>query len=210
MGIAETLTPRRLRWIGAIGLALVLVFVGYGVGLWTSSSDARPGESSAEVGFLRDMSEHHAQAVEMGMIAYRRATLAEVSTLGGDIALTQQAQIGTMQQVLRSWGRGPTGDQPPMAWMPDGSRSLNGNLMPGMANSEEMAKLRAARGEDVDILFCQYMLRHHLGGVHMANGVLAQTSDPDVRRLAEGMKRAQTAEVAALTGLLDKLGAKPL
>ncbi len=85
MGIAETLTPRRLRWIGAIGLALVLVFVGYGVGLWTSSEE-HPGESSAEVGFLRDMSEHHAQAVEMGMIAYRRATLAEVSTLGGDIA----------------------------------------------------------------------------------------------------------------------------
>jgi uncharacterized protein (DUF305 family) len=44
----------------------------------------------------------------------------------------------------------------------------------------------------------------------MADAVLAQTSDPDVRRLAEGMKRAQTAEVAVLTGLLDKLGAKPL
>jgi uncharacterized protein (DUF305 family) len=186
-----------------------LLLIGYAAGLLTPRLTA-PGNTSPEAGFARDMSEHHAQAVDMGMVAYQKATLPEVRTLGGDIALTQQAQIGTMQTWLRDWRLGPTGSEPPMAWMPEGQRALNGNLMPGMATTEELATLMSASGKNVDILFCQYMLRHHLGGIHMVNGVLDRTGDPQVRELAEKMRQGQTGEVATLRVLLDKLGARPL
>ena len=53
-------------------LAAVLVF-GLLVGLGRRPArppPAHPGDDSAEAGFLRDMSTHHAQAVEMSMIAH--------------------------------------------------------------------------------------------------------------------------------------------
>src|SRR5574342_479316 len=89
------LSDRRGRVAVIVGAAVVLLLAGYGVGQLTARSST-PGDESIEAGFARDMSEHHAQAVEMGMIAYQKANLPEVRTLGGDIAMTQQGQIGMM------------------------------------------------------------------------------------------------------------------
>src|SRR5258705_6403055 len=156
------------------------------------------------------MAEHHAQAVEMGMIAYQKASTPEVRSLGGDIAITQQGQIGVMNTWLKEWGLNPNSDKPPMSWMPDGQRALNGNLMPGMATRDEIAKLKAAKGKDVDILFLQYMLHHHLGGIHMVDGVLLENPTPQVKELAETMKRNQSGEITVMKNMLSQLGAQPL
>jgi uncharacterized protein (DUF305 family) len=194
-----------------LGVVIGVVLLGFGVLAGSLiSRNTVPGEDSADVGFARDMSEHHSQAVEMGMIAFHKATVSEIRTLGGDIALTQQAQFGMMQTWLKTWGYSPNASAKPMAWMPEGQQALNGNLMPGMASREEINKLRDATGKDVDILFCQYMLRHHLGGVHMVNGVLEKGRDPQVIALATTMKANQSAEVKLLTQLLTQLGAEPL
>jgi uncharacterized protein (DUF305 family) len=195
------------RWVLA-AVGALLVIMAYVVGLLTPRGGT-PGDTSAEAGFARDMSAHHAQAVEMGMIAYQKATLLEVRTVGGDIALTQQGQIGVMNTWLAEWGLSPNSSQPPMAWMSD-RRAATGNLMPGMATREEIAKLRSATGKDVDILFCQYMLRHHLGGIHMVDEVEKHDPEPAVAQLAETMKRNQTGEVQVLRSLLNQLGAAPL
>jgi uncharacterized protein (DUF305 family) len=195
--------------VAAGAMAVLLLLAGYAAG-WLVPRLGVPGESSPEAGFARDMSEHHGQAVEMGMIAFQKATLPDVRTLGGDIAITQQGQIGMMQTWLKSWGLGPNSADPPMAWMPDGAEALDGNRMPGMATREEIQKLRTATGKEVDILFCQYMHRHHLGGIHMVNGLLETSSNGEVRGLAETMKRGQSSEVQLLEKLLKELGAEPL
>jgi uncharacterized protein (DUF305 family) len=200
---------RRSQIIAATAAAVVLLLVGFAAGLLTGRPNY-PDEASAEAGFARDMSSHHAQAVEMAMIAYQRASLEQVRSLAGDIAVTQQGQIGIMQTWLTTWGLGPNSTQRPMAWMPDGESTLDGNRMPGMATREEVGKLRSATGREVDILFCQYMHRHHLGGIHMVDGVLKVSSRPEVRALAEGMKTGQGHEVSVLEKLLADLGAKPL
>ena len=181
--MVQNLSPRA-KIVAGVVVAVVIAMIGFTVGALTSRPD-HPNEGSAEVGFARDMSAHHGQAVEMGMIAFQNATLPEVRTLGGDIAMTQESQVGMMQTWLKEWGVGPNGSTPPMSWMPEGQQSLNGNLMPGMATREEIAKLKAAKGTDLDILFLQYMLRHHLGGIHMVDGVLAKNPSPEVRELAE-------------------------
>ena len=204
----QELSPRSRIGLGVVA-AVVVALVGFTTGL-LATRPHYPGEGSAEVGFARDMSTHHGQAVEMGMIAYRNATLPDVRTLGGDIAITQQGQVGMMQQWLKEWGVGPNSTDPPMSWMPDGQRALVNNLMPGMATREEIAMLKAATGKDADILFLQYMLRHHLGGIHMVDGVLAQNPTPEVRELAETMKRNQSGEVTVMENLLKQLGAEPL
>jgi uncharacterized protein (DUF305 family) len=200
----------RRATIAAVTVAAVLLLlVGYAVGLLTARP-GYPGEASPEAGFARDMSAHHAQAVEMGMIAFQKATLVDVRTLGGDIAITQQGQIGVMQTWLKTWGLGPNSSLAPMSWTPDGAAALVGNRMPGMATREEVEKLASATGKQVDILFCQYMLRHHLGGIHMVDELLKLNPRPEVRDLATAMKQGQTSEVQLLEGLLKQLGAQPL
>ena len=204
----ENFSPRA-KVVARVVAAVIIVMIGFTAGMLASRPD-HPAEGSADVGFARDMSTHHGQAVEMGMIAFQNATLPEVRTLGGDIAITQQGQVGMMQGWLDEWGVGPNSTEPPMSWMPDGQRSMNGNLMPGMATREEIAKLKAAKGTEVDILFLQYMLRHHLGGIHMVDGVLLQNPSREVNDLAETMKNNQTVEITVIENMLAKLGAKPI
>src|SRR5215470_13527792 len=151
----------RTRWIAGVAAALALIAIGYIGGILTPSLRA-PGDNSPEAGFARDMSVHHAQAVQMSMIAAQNATVPEVRGLAQSIALTQQAQIGMMSVWLQDWHLNPTGMQPQMAWMPDGSAELVNGLMPGMATPDQINQLINAKGKQVDILFCQLMLRHHL------------------------------------------------
>jgi uncharacterized protein (DUF305 family) len=97
-----------------------------------------PGNSSAEAGFARDMSVHHAQAVEMAEIVRDRTEVEQIRILAADMALTQQAQIGRMQGWLDAWGLSATGTDPTMAWM---GHPTEGR-MPGMATPEEINELR--------------------------------------------------------------------
>ncbi|MGW0431180.1 DUF305 domain-containing protein [Micromonospora sp. NPDC003197] len=190
-----------LAAILAVGLALGLV-----AGLLVPGL-TRPGDTSPEAGFARDMSTHHAQAVELAILAHEKGTDLDVRTLGADIALTQQAQIGIMQTWLRSWDLNPTGSQARMAWMPDGGGMIRDGLMPGMATEEERERLRNATGRDFDILFLQLMRQHHLGGIHMAQAVLDLSDDEQVTHLAGQMVTGQKKEIDGIQALLTKLGA---
>lgn len=203
-----TATWPRFNLFSTAGLSLMLVLgliLGYAAGFITPRGFG-PGDDSPEAGFARDMSTHHAQAVAMGMIAQQKASHLYVRTLGGDIALTQQAQIGMMDQWLHEWGLNVNGSTPPMSWMPEGQGALENGLMPGMATPAEMTALEGATGVQVDRLFLQMMIKHHLGGIHMADGILKQSRDPEVVRLAESMKAGQQSELAAMQQLQKTVG----
>ncbi|NUT38282.1 MAG: DUF305 domain-containing protein [Hamadaea sp.] len=171
-----------------------------------ATAQATPGDRSPEAGFARDMSTHHAQAVAMSMIAATRATDGEVRSVAYDIALTQQNQIGIMQTWLKYWHLDPTSDQKAMAWMPDGEASVKDGLMPGMASQQQMQQLEEATGKEVDRLFLRLILTHHLGGIHMVDGLLAQSDNADVRSLAENMKAGQQKELTVFQDLQKKVG----
>jgi uncharacterized protein (DUF305 family) len=186
-----------------VGLAVALV-AGFAVAMVVLRPADPPADDSAEAGFARDMITHHLQAVEMSMIAYDRATLPGVRQLGYDIATGQQGQIGMMHQWLRDWGLPPTGPEPPMAWMP-GGEAMAGAPMPGMATADQLRALREAEGPEVDRLFLELMTAHHLGGIHMVDGVLDLTDHPDVNWLAGLMKEGQQREMQVLGDLRTQL-----
>jgi uncharacterized protein (DUF305 family) len=204
--VEETPRPRRrFRTVAlALGIVVGLILV-YAAGVLTPSL-RDPGDTSPEAGFARDMKTHHAQAVEMAMIAYQRATDPDVRNLGLDIALTQQNQIGQMDAWLQNWDLGPTGPDPAMAWMPEGTKALVDGRMPGMATDAQLTELRNATGKNVDAIFLRLMKQHHLGGIHMAEGILAETDNSQVRRLATAMKEGQQYEINVLTDLQKRPG----
>jgi uncharacterized protein (DUF305 family) len=188
-------------WLAA--LLIVGLLLGAGGALFANRATT-PGDTSPEAGFLRDMSTHHAQAVEMSMIAHANSTSRDIISLSSDIALTQHGQIGYMQAWLRGWSLGPTGTEPAMAWMPNSAGALQNGLMPGMATPEQMTQLRAATGDALDIQFLTVMRQHHLGGIHMAQGILDQSTHKDVTWLAQTMVTGQQGELNLIDDLLKK------
>lgn len=201
---------RRARLILGVLTAVLLLAIG-AAGSYLVQSYSRPGDSSADAGFARDMITHHDQAVEMAMWAYQKSDDYEIQQLGYDIATTQQAQVGIMQTWLSDWDLTPTSTAPHMSWMPAGERTLQpSGLMPGMASDAQLTQLHAATGKAFNVLFCQLMLRHHLGGVHMAQEGVALSTQSQVKVLAQQMVNTQQLEITTLENKLKSLGAQPL
>ena len=201
-------SPRGRLLTAGVAVLLALV-VGFALGI-VAPLVTRPGDNSPEAGFARDMATHHGQAVQMALLAYTRVDDPELKTVAYDIVLQQQYEIGVMNTWLKDWHLSPTGSRPRMAWMPDGSHELVNGLMPGMATNEQLAQLEASSGHATDVLFTQLMLRHHLGGIHMIDGILAKTDNTTVTDLAKQMKINQQSEIDLFQRKLTELGAAPL
>jgi uncharacterized protein (DUF305 family) len=197
------------RTVSGAVLAVLIFVAGY------ATDRARqvlstPGDASPEAGFARDMSTHHAQAVEMAMIAWRRASDPAVRSMAYATATAQQDQIGVMQTWLANWHLLPAAGRPAMAWIPDGARMVGPDgHMPGMASQQELDRLEQASGSQEDVLFCQLMIRHHLGGLHMIDAVLAESRRSEVVALARNMKTSQQIDITNMQHMLTDLGATP-
>ena len=185
------------------GVLLVVGLLGVATGWWLAA-DPSPGEGSVDVGFARDMGVHHDQAVELAELVRERTDDPTIVQVAKDIALTQQAQIGELRGWLDVWGRRPTSAGPPMQWMGHPADEP----MPGLASDDEIAALTAAEGVEAEKLFLELMIRHHEGGIHMAEYAAAEADEPFVRTLAHGMVEAQSLEIDQMTDLLAERGVR--
>jgi len=194
-----------------IAVGLLLVGGGLAVVLGIGRDDAAtPG--AVDVGFSRDMAAHHLQGVEMANLATDHSEDPAVRGLAFDIATTQTNQVGRMQGWLALWGYSPTGGDV-MAWMGHDMAGMHmspGTLMPGMATEEELANLRSLRGTAFDVEFLRLMIRHHQGGLEMAQYATAHGETDVVRTLAKSIAESQTAETDLMTGMLSDRGGTPL
>jgi len=199
-------TPHRFgyAWLAAV-LAFGLI-VGLALGYLVPRLNT-PGDDSVEAGFLRDMSTHHAQAVQMSMIAHAASANPAIVTLAADMALTQHGQIGYMQAWLRDWHLSPTGSEPAMAWIPGSEGAIVNGLMPGMATPTQIDQLRKANGTAQDIQFLTLMRQHHLGGIHMAQEAEKRSDNDKIDWLAESMVAGQQSEINRIDDLLKQLRA---
>jgi uncharacterized protein (DUF305 family) len=203
--------PRRpsiLRMVTAILAALLLGTAGYVLGAYRSTPDV-PRDGSVDVGFLRDMMVHHAQAVTLAMIVDRRATVPAVREMADEIVTGQQREVGVMAGWLQQWGLPESTTAPPMAWMdhPPAAAPDADPPMPGMATRREVARLAVTRGRQADLIFCQLMLPHHLSALHMIDDVIARGNRPEVIALAAQMRTGQQKEINLLERLLTELTA---
>lgn len=194
------MTSERRIPLGVLVLLICFVVVIAAL-IFVMQGQAQPGTDSPEAGFSRDMSVHHAQAVEMAILLYDRSENAELKGVALDMALTQQAQIGQMQGWLSLWGLPIASITAPMIWM---DMEITGQ-MPGMATEEQLAALAAAQGVEADRLFITLMITHHESGIHMAEAILARTQNAVVRRLAQGIVETQQYEISLLRAIEARL-----
>jgi uncharacterized protein (DUF305 family) len=163
----------------------------------SASAPASATFNDADVQFAQTMIPHHQQAVEMATLAETKASDPEIKQLAVQIKAEQDPEIKTLTGLLTAWGQ-PTA--------PAGGHNMPGMAgMPGMMSDQEMASLRAASGKEFDRMFTRMMIAHHTGAIQMARDEQAKGKNPDAKALAATIERTQTAEVAKLQKILDRL-----
>jgi uncharacterized protein (DUF305 family) len=205
----ESRNSLRTVLIAVIAVA-VLVMAGAAGFLWGShGKSSAPSVSAVDAGFARDMATHHQQAITMAGYTRDNSTNVLVKTVAFDIETSQSIQMGEMVGWLEQWGISRNTNSP-MAWMA-GHHHIGANgLMPGMATPAQMTKLQTLHGKPLDIFFLQLMIRHHQGGIVMAQYAAQHASEPYVRNIAQKMYDNQTAEIVQMEQLLRQLGGSPL
>ncbi len=197
----------------AVGLVALGGGLAVALGIGRDDGPAVPTADSVDAGFSRDMAVHHLQGVEMANVALERSDDAEVRQLAFDISSTQTNQAGRMQGWLSLWGVQPSGGEA-MAWMGSdgghGHAMSEGGLMPGMATEDELAELRSLSGTAFEVEFHPLMIRHHQGGLGMAEHAAENADVPAVARLAGTIADTQSAETGTMSDMLAARGGTPL
>jgi uncharacterized protein (DUF305 family) len=190
-------------WPKVAVLGAALAFLGFAVGLLVTR-DRPPGEDSVDVGFLQDMITHHDQALGVATLTVANGEDPTVRSLAREVITFQSYEIGTMTQMLRGWGqsREDRSDEA-MAWM---DMPVPVEAMPGLLTDEQLDRIGAARGTDLDRLFLDLMAEHHRGGLHMAHEAAALAHDDDVADLAARIERNQAGEIDEYRLTADSLG----
>ena len=221
--------PRWLTGLLTAVMAVALIAAGSALTVIAGVGGSRPpADDSVDAGFARDMVVHHSQAVRMAQVARDRSADPAVRLLAYDIETGQLGQVGQMRGWLQSWNLSQQTARQPMAWMSApkagmiGHEGMDGTempgtdqagaapVMPGMATTAELTRLRSLSGRALDVYFLQLMIRHHQGGVPMAREGADRASVNYVRGLAAKIVTAQSAEVASMERMLRTRGGSPL
>jgi uncharacterized protein (DUF305 family) len=199
--VSSGASGKTLLLLAGLSLTLAIVAV-VAVASLVFSGGGDPADNSVDAGFARDMAEHHAQAVLMAGIAYRRTEDPEVRMLAYDILTTQQAQIGVMNGWLMLWDLPTSRDGEPMAWM---GHEMSGP-MPGMATQDEIASLETLEPAEMDRTFFRLMITHHKGATDMAIYAAKHAKTPIVGAIARQMATSQSNEVDTMEAMLAERG----
>lgn len=151
--------------------------------LSTPSSEPEPrdtGFNRADVMFMNMMIIHHDQAIEMAELAPNRTDNKNILELSRNISEAQKAENEQMAEWLRELGY---------------QRPIRDHRMAGMASQEEMQRLENSSGREFDRLFSELMIRHHRGGIQMAQSFSQRGRNPELIEMEKGMVKAQTEEI---------------
>ena len=157
-----------------------------------STTSAPSDANDADLGFAQGMIPHHSQAVEMATLALQQSTNTAIVDLAERIQGAQDPEIEQMRGWLSTWG------EEEMSGDMDGMDHASAE---GMMDTTEMAIFMASSRPEFDALFVDMMIRYYQGAIAMAETVLAEGTDPEVKTLAEGVIGAQQAEIAEMKAL---------
>ena len=145
--------------------------------------------SKNEIMFAAMMIPHHEQAVTMSKLALTNTTNPQVLDLAQRIKAAQEPEIVQMN-----------------TWL-DGGYSMmghDGHQMGGMLSDEELAKLETLKDKEFDQMFLESMIVHHEGAIQMTQ-MIVESSNKEVKTLADNIITSQTKEIAEMKELLANL-----
>jgi uncharacterized protein (DUF305 family) len=111
------------------------------------------------------------------------------------MAVSQQDEMLLMRSWLEKRGVDPD------------DHSHQHTAMPGMINSRQFAKLKAARGKAFDRLFLRYMTRHHQGALTMVQDLVdgGGGTESEIEQFILHVDSDQGIEIERMQQLLRRL-----
>jgi uncharacterized protein (DUF305 family) len=158
-----------------------------GHGSMTSNEASSAKYSDDELMFAKMMIPHHQQAVTMSELALKNTSNSEVLALATAIRDAQAPEIEQMQGWLGN----------------DDSHDADSHDMEmgGMLTDEDLEKLASLRGDAFDQFFLASMIAHHEGALDMIE-MAKDSTNAEVKALADNIVKSQSAEIQAMKSLL--------
>src|SRR5215213_2769533 len=191
------------RW-QVVALVIALCFLTGVLGWWLNQPDDE-SFSKVDIGFLNDMETHHNGAINMSFDYLDRSHDPVVKHFAQEIISSQTQELAAMNGYLnRAGGADVAGDgSVAMAWMGHPVRPAD---MPGMPSKADLAQLVASDGSVADDVFTHLMIRHHAGGVAMADYAAQHGQHPGVRKFAATIAQVQRTEIQEMNARRVALG----
>jgi uncharacterized protein (DUF305 family) len=135
--------------------------------------------------FLLQMIPHHQEAVDTAKgVLERGGEIEVVKTLVQNIITAQEKEIADMKKWYLEWYGKEYAD--------DGSYD------------HMMRDLSSYSGRDLDLIFTNDMIMHHMGAIHMAINVLDFTEREELKTLGNNILQTQRQEIFLMQEILAK------
>jgi len=137
---------------------------------------------SSEKEFITEMIPHHQEAVDTAQeVLARGATTPEIRTLMQNIITAQEKEIADMKAWYEAWYGTPY--QP------------SGNYKPMMRDLSPLS------GVEIDKVFLEDMVMHHMAAIMMAQSVQSYIEHEEIRTLTDAIVRSQMEEIQQMRQL---------
>ena len=147
-------------------------------------------DRDADQNYIRHMTAHHAQGIELARIAAERAQDPHLRKLAMLMVASQTGE----NRIFETWW---------LNWfdteMPDCSSDERA-AMPGFLTQAEMRQVKAAPANQFDTVFVETMSKHHAGAVRMADRMWHSGGDLRLRVMAHAIRHEQQGEIALMHG----------
>ena len=158
----------------------------------TRTDDAGRAYSSADVAFVSEMIQHHADALSMVDLTLDRDLSPEVQSLVEDIRATRGPEIEEMTDLLQEW------DEP----VPETSRHHANAHAEDHGDDEGTSALEQVSDADFEQVFLEQMITHHEEAIDMARTEQEQGTHQRVVELSRQIETAQRKEIELMESLL--------
>lgn len=141
---------------------------------------------SSERTFIEGMIPHHQEAVDTAKeVIARGGTTPEIKQLVENIVVAQEKEIAEMKVWYETWYK--------ESYKDDGKYS------------PMMRELSNLSGKELDRVFLEDMIMHHMGALMMARSVQPHIEHQEMTNLTEAILNTQTAEITLMKKLLAEL-----
>ena len=140
----------------------------------------------SERAFMEGMIPHHQEAVDTAKeVIARGGTTPEIKKLAENIVIAQEKEIAEMKTWYKNWYGVAYTDK--------------GKYMPMMRD------LSSLSAKQLDQMFLEDMIMHHMGAIMMANSVQPYIEHQEIETLTKNIVSSQSAEISEMRQMLKTL-----
>jgi uncharacterized protein (DUF305 family) len=147
-------------------------------------------DRDADQTYIRHMTAHHAQGIELARIGAERAQDPHLRKLAMLMVASQSGE----NRIFETWW---------LSWfdteMPDCNTEERA-AMPGFLTQAAMRQVKTAPADQFDTVFVETMSKHHAGAVRMADQMWHSGGDLRLRVMAHAIRHEQQGEIALMHG----------